>query len=68
MAMNTALAAMPTRRAAAPVRSVTATLVDSSVFGTVPATPHTRLPRPAVATAPCTARKSTARRRRQETR
>ena len=35
MAMNTAPAAMLTRRTAAPVRSVTAVLVDSSVFGTV---------------------------------
>ena len=38
------------------------------MFGTVPATPESRLPIPSAATAPCTARKSTARGLRHETR
>ena len=35
------------------------------MFGTVPASPDSRLPAPSAATAPCTARKSTARGLRQ---
>ena len=38
------------------------------MFGTVPAMPDSRLPAPSADTAPCTARKSTARGRRQDTR
>ena len=38
------------------------------MFGTVPATPHIRLPMPSTLTAPCTARKSSARRLRHDTR
>ena len=38
------------------------------MFGTVPARPETRLPMPSTATAPCTARKSTARGRRHDVR
>ena len=65
--MNTAPVATPTRAAAAPVSSITDTLTVYAVLGTVPARPDSTLADPSTVTAPCTARKSTARRRRHDT-
>ena len=61
-------AAMPTLRVATPVVSIAATGVGCRVFGIAPARPARTFPTPSAATAPCTARKSTARGRRHDTR
>ena len=58
---------MPTARAATPVSSVTDAPTVVAALGTVPARPESRLASPSTVTAPCTARKSTARGRRHET-
>ena len=68
MTMKTAPVAMPTLRAPTPVSSVTDAPTVVAAFGVVPARPESRLPSPSTVTAPCTARKSTARARRHETR
>ena len=52
----------PTRREAMPVTSVSETLDEYVVFGNVPSRPERRLPRPSELSAPCTTRKSVARR------
>ena len=60
--------AIATARAATPVTSISDAAMEKVVFGMVPARPHSRLPRPSTVTVPCTARKSTGRCRRHETR
>ena len=64
----TAPAAIPTRRAPTPVSSTAGILTALVWVGMVPAMPASRLATPSAATAPCTARESTARGRRHDTR
>ena len=59
---------MPTLRAPTPVSSVTDAPTVVAVFGVVPTRPESTLPSVSTVIAPCTARKSTARGLRQETR
>ena len=53
--------AAPTGRAATPVNAISGTVSARTLFGTVPATPDTKLLSASATTVPCTGRKSTAR-------
>ena len=59
--ISTAPSASPMRRELIPVISTIDAPVGRKPSGIVPARPDSRLPTPSAATAPCTARKSTAR-------